>query len=52
MLDKEGRVRSRKDDDGNILAVYDGTSFVDVKNLQKDIQVLKAEYIENEQSKR
>tara|TARA_B100000073_G_C23465262_1_gene465111 strand:- start:185 stop:619 length:435 start_codon:yes stop_codon:yes gene_type:complete len=52
LLDKEGRVRSRKDDNGNILAVYDGTSFVDVKNLQKDIQVLKAEYIENEQSKR
>ena len=52
LLDKKGMVRSRKDDNDNILAVYDGTSFVDIKNLQKDIQVLKAEYVENEKSKR
>ena len=49
LLDKSGKIRSRTDDDNNILGVYDGTRYVDIKNLHKDIQVLKAEYNKNEE---
>jgi protein SCO1/2 len=44
LLDKEGRIRSREDDNGNIIGVYDGTSKVQVNNLIDDIKVLMAEY--------
>ena len=49
LLDKSDKIRSRTDDDNNILGVYDGTRYVDIKNLHKDIQVLKAEYNKNEE---
>lgn len=44
LLDKEGRIRSREDDNGNIIGVYDGTSKVQVNDLIDDIKVLMAEY--------
>ena len=44
LIDKEGRIRSRKDDDGNILGVYNGTSPYEVGLLIDDIKVLMAEY--------
>lgn len=44
LLDKEGRIRSREDDHGNLIGVYDGTSKAQVKDLIDDIKVLMAEY--------
>ncbi len=44
LLDKEGRIRSREDDNGNIIGVYDGTSKTQVNDLIDDIKVLMAEY--------
>lgn len=44
LVDKEGRIRSGLDDDGNIRGVYDGTSDHDVGELIDDIKVLMAEY--------
>jgi len=44
LIDKEGRIRSRKDDDGNIFGVYNGTSPYEVGLLIDDIKVLMAEY--------
>ena len=44
LVDKEGRIRSRKDDNGNIMGVYDGTSEYEVGLLIDDIKVLMAEY--------
>ena len=44
LVDKEGRIRSRKDDNDNIMGVYDGTSEYEVGLLIDDIKVLMAEY--------
>lgn len=44
LVDKEGRMRSREDDNGNIIAVYDGTSAAHINDLIDDIKVLIAEY--------
>jgi protein SCO1/2 len=44
LVDKEGNIRCRKEDDGNIKAVYDGTSETDMRKLKDDIKVLIAEY--------
>lgn len=44
LVDKEGKIRCRKEDDGNIKAVYDGTSEAEMRKLKDDIKVLIAEY--------
>jgi protein SCO1/2 len=44
LVDKEGRVRAREDDNGNNIGVYDGTSDYEVGLLIEDIKVLLAEY--------
>jgi protein SCO1/2 len=44
LVDKEGILRSREDDDGNIIGVYDGTDGHQVRELIDDIKVLIAEY--------
>lgn len=44
LVDKEGKIRCRLEDDGNVKAVYDGTSTSDMNKLKDDIKVLIAEY--------
>ncbi len=44
LVDKEGNIRCRKEDDGNIKAVYDGTSEAEMRKLKEDIKILIAEY--------
>jgi protein SCO1/2 len=44
LVDKEGRIRAREDDNGNNIGVYDGTSDYEVDLLIDDIKVLMAEY--------
>lgn len=44
LVDKEGKIRCRTEDNGNIKAVYDGTSEADMRELTDDIKVLIAEY--------
>ena len=44
LVDKEGRVRSGVDQQGNVVGVYDGTKDLDIKDLANDIKVLMAEY--------
>lgn len=44
LVDKDGRLRSRIDDEGNMIGVYDGTDMQQVNNLIDDIKVLMAEY--------
>lgn len=44
LIDKEGRVRAREDDNGNNIGVYNGTSDYEVGLLIDDIKVLMAEY--------
>ena len=44
LIDKQGRVRSGIDINGNIVGAYDGTSEVQMKDLINDINVLMAEY--------
>ena len=44
LVDKEGRLRSREDDNGNIIGVYDGTNAQHIRDLIDDIKVLIAEY--------
>lgn len=44
LVDWEGRIRSRRDDQGNLLAVYDGLSADEIGKLKDDIKVLIAEY--------
>ncbi len=45
LVDKEGNIRSREDEQGNVIAAYDGTSYAVVKReLMDDIKVLFAEY--------
>ena len=44
LIDKEGRVRSGIDKNGNAVGAYDGTNEVQMKELINDINVLMAEY--------
>ena len=44
LVDKEGKLRSREDDNGNIIGVYDGTDAHQIRDLIDDIKVLIAEY--------
>tara|TARA_R110000868_G_scaffold110715_1_gene299621 strand:- start:628 stop:1335 length:708 start_codon:yes stop_codon:yes gene_type:complete len=44
LIDKEGVLRSREDDNGNIIGVYDGTDAHQIRDLIDDIKVLIAEY--------
>lgn len=44
LVDKEGNIRAREDEHGNVIGVYDGTSYAEVKKLMDDIKVLIAEY--------
>ena len=44
LVDKEGLMRSREDDNGNIIAVYQGTDGHQMRDLIDDIKVLIAEY--------
>lgn len=44
LVDKEGRIRAREDDNGNNIGVYNGTSDYEVDLLIDDIKVLMAEY--------
>ena len=48
LIDKEGKVRSGIDINGNPYGAYDGTNDIDVKTLVKDIKVLMAEYKQKE----
>jgi len=44
LLDWEGRIRSGKDDNGNLKGVYNGLSPDEINSLKSDIKVLIAEY--------
>ena len=44
LVDKEGILRSREDDNGNIIGVYDGTDGHQIRDLIDDIKVVIAEY--------
>lgn len=44
LVDWKGRIRSRRDEQGNLKGVYDGTSQTEVNKLKDDIKVLIAEY--------
>jgi protein SCO1/2 len=44
IVDWEGRIRSRTDEQGNLKAVYNGTSPDEVNLLKDDVKVLIAEY--------
>ena len=44
LIDKQGRVRSGIDNNGNAVGAYDGTNEVQMKDLINDINVLMAEY--------
>jgi len=44
LIDKQGRIRSGIDKNGNVVGAYDGTSEVQMKDLISDINVLMAEY--------
>lgn len=44
LVDKEGNLRSREDEQGNIVGVYDGTDAQQIRDLIDDIKVLIAEY--------
>ena len=44
IVDWEGRIRSRRDDLGNLKAVYNGLSPDEINKLKDDIKVLIAEY--------
>ncbi len=44
LVDWKGRIRSGKDDQGNLKGVYNGLSVDDVNTLKDDIKVLIAEY--------
>lgn len=44
LVDWQGRIRSRVDDEGNLKGVYNGTSLVEINKLKDDIKVLIAEY--------
>ena len=44
IVDWEGRIRSRRDEQGNLKAVYSGTSPDEVNKLKDDVKVLIAEF--------
>lgn len=44
LVDWAGRIRSRRDDNGNIIGAYDVLDITQLKDLEEDIKVLKAEY--------
>ena len=44
LVDKEGRIRSGIDKNGNVVGVYDGTNEVQLRDLINDVKVLMAEY--------
>lgn len=44
LVDKEGKMRSREDNNGNLIAVYDGTNSAHINDLIDDIKILIAEY--------
>lgn len=44
LVDKEGFLRSRDDEHGNVIGVYDGTDAQHIRDLIDDIKVLMAEY--------
>ena len=48
LVDKEGKVRSGIDINGNPYGAYDGTNDADMKTLVKDIRILMAEYKQKE----
>ena len=48
LVDKEGKVRSGIDINGNPYGAYDGTNDAEMKTLVKDIRVLMAEYKQKE----
>jgi protein SCO1 len=43
LIDWEGRIRSRFDENGNLLGVYNSLELVELKDMVDDIKVLKAE---------
>ncbi|MCC5916789.1 MAG: SCO family protein [Cryomorphaceae bacterium] len=51
LVDWEGRIRSRTDEHGNIIGVYNSLELHEVKDMIDDIKVLKAEF-EKEKSRR
>ena len=44
LIDKEGRIRSGIDKNGNVVGVYDGTNEAQLRDLINDVKVLMAEY--------
>lgn len=44
LIDKDGRIRSGRDKNGNIRSVYDGTLATDLKAIMEDMKVLIREY--------
>lgn len=44
LVDWEGRIRSGRDDQGNVKGAYDGLSPDEIKSMKEDIKVLIAEY--------
>lgn len=44
LIDKEGNMRAREDDNGNIIGVYDGTNAAHINDIIDDIKILIAEY--------
>jgi protein SCO1/2 len=44
LVDKEGFLRSRDDEQGNVIGVYNGTEAQHIRDLIDDIKVLMAEY--------
>ena len=52
LIDKEGRVRSGVDKNGNVVGVYDGTNEAQMKDLINDVKVLMAEYKRPKKTKR
>jgi protein SCO1/2 len=51
LVDKEGRIRSGIDKNGNVVGVYDGTNEVQLRDLINDVKVLMAEYKRSKKNK-
>jgi protein SCO1/2 len=52
LVDKEGRIRSGIDKNGNVVGVYDGTNEAQLRDLVNDVKVLMAEYKRPKKTKR
>ena len=52
LVDKEGRIRSGIDKDGNIVGAYTGTNEAQMRDLINDVKVLMAEYKKPKKTKR